>query len=238
VAAKKTKRATKAGKTFALYWVTTSDGKEDCFVVASSVSQACRFLEDIEGYERGDAAAEHVVRLPTELQDGVGWRTHAEEQFTPDPYYAMPELIRACGGEVGRQRSDAEREVLGVDTQDVRFGDRVFRPGDIIANVKREQREAEPARVSVFDGGRAALPEWWDWELELTPHVELRMEDREFTEVDLRDMLQRASTHRIDVVEGRFVIESRFRDAPWEVVIEPDQEDHLLVVVTAFRADR
>ena len=30
------------------------------------------------------------------------------------------------------------------------------------------------------------FPEWWDWELELTPHVEKRMEDRSFSEVDLR----------------------------------------------------
>ena len=32
--------------------------------------------------------------------------------------------------------------------------------------------------------GRVTFPEWWDWELELTPHVEKRMEDRTFTEVD------------------------------------------------------
>jgi hypothetical protein len=29
-----------------------------------------------------------------------------------------------------------------------------------------------------------AFPEWWEWELELTPHVEKRMEDRGFTEDD------------------------------------------------------
>ena len=32
-------------------------------------------------------------------------------------------------------------------------------------------------------------PTWWDWELEMTPHVERRMEDRNFSEVELRDML-------------------------------------------------
>jgi hypothetical protein len=25
-------------------------------------------------------------------------------------------------------------------------------------------------------------PHWWDWDVELTPHVEKRMEDRGFTE--------------------------------------------------------
>ena len=78
------------------------------------------------------------------------------------------------------------------------------------------------------------FPEWWDWELELTPHVEKRMEDRTFTEVDLRLMLERATGFRPDVVDDRFVVETRFRAGPWEVVVEPDEEEHLLVVVTAY----
>jgi hypothetical protein len=32
------------------------------------------------------------------------------------------------------------------------------------------------------------------------------MLDRRFTEVDLREMLQRARSHRADIVEGRSVI--------------------------------
>ncbi len=40
-------------------------------------------------------------------------------------------------------------------------------------------------------------------ELDLTPHVEKRMEDRGFTEVDLREMLERASGFRRDVMDGR-----------------------------------
>ena len=79
-----------------------------------------------------------------------------------------------------------------------------------------------------------AFPDWWDWELELTPHVEKRMEDRGFTEVDLREMLERAAGYRPDLVEGRFVIEARSKGKKWEVVVEPDQVEHLLVVVTAY----
>lgn len=78
------------------------------------------------------------------------------------------------------------------------------------------------------------FPDWWEWELELTPHVEKRMEDRGFTEVDLRSMLERATGFRPDVVDGRFVVETRFRSRAWEVVVEPDEMEHLLVVVTAF----
>ena len=78
------------------------------------------------------------------------------------------------------------------------------------------------------------FPEWWNWELELTPHVEKRMEDRGFNEVELREMLARATAFRADVVDGRFVIETRFRARKWEVVVEPDEVEHLLVVVTAY----
>ena len=60
------------------------------------------------------------------------------------------------------------------------------------------------------------------------------MDDRRFTEIDLRRMLERASGHREDVVDGRWVIETRDRGRAWEVIIEPDQERELLVVVTAY----
>ncbi len=40
-------------------------------------------------------------------------------------------------------------------------------------------------------------PAWWEWEIELTPHLEKRMEDRDFTEVDLRAMLQRARGYKL-----------------------------------------
>jgi hypothetical protein len=77
-------------------------------------------------------------------------------------------------------------------------------------------------------------PEWWAWELEFTSHLEKRMEDREFTEIDLRQMLERARRYRPDVVEGRWVIETRHRRRKWEVVVEPDPEERLQVVITAY----
>ena len=48
-------------------------------------------------------------------------------------------------------------------------------------------------------------PVWWEWELELTPHVLKRMLDREFTEVDLRQMLEDATSLRRDVEKGRWI---------------------------------
>ena len=61
-----------------------------------------------------------------------------------------------------------------------------------------------------------------------------RMGDRRFTEIDLRRMLQQATGYREDVVEGRWVIETRHRGKAWEVIVEPDPERRLLVVVTAY----
>ena len=81
---------------------------------------------------------------------------------------------------------------------------------------------------------RRGWPEWWDWELELSPHLLKRMGDRRFTEVDLRRMLARASRHREDVVDGRWAIETSQHGRPWEVIVEPDWERLLLVVVTAY----
>ena len=60
------------------------------------------------------------------------------------------------------------------------------------------------------------------------------MLDRRFTEVDLREMLHRARNHRAAVVEGRWVIETRHRNRAWEVIVEPDFDAKLLVVVTAY----
>lgn len=77
-------------------------------------------------------------------------------------------------------------------------------------------------------------PEWSDWELELSPHLLKRMDDRRFTEIDLRRMLERATGYRRDGVEGRWVIETRHRRRAWEVIVEPDGERQLLVVVTAY----
>jgi len=77
-------------------------------------------------------------------------------------------------------------------------------------------------------------PEWWDWEFEFSPHLEKRMVDRDFNEIDLRRMLEHAKGYYPDIVEGRWVIETRHRRQAWEVVVEPDPDEELLVVITAY----
>ena len=77
-------------------------------------------------------------------------------------------------------------------------------------------------------------PAWWDWELEISPHAEKRMEERDFTEIDLREMVQRAHAFELDEIGGRYVIQTRGQQSDWKIIVEPDETDHLLVVVTAF----
>ena len=73
-------------------------------------------------------------------------------------------------------------------------------------------------------------PARWNWDVELTPHVLKRMVDREFTEVDLRQMLEAASSVRADVQEARWAITSRHRGHPWEIIVEPDELERVLGV--------
>jgi hypothetical protein len=77
-------------------------------------------------------------------------------------------------------------------------------------------------------------PEWWHWELELSPHLLKRMVDRRFTEIDLRRMLDRATGYRRDIEPGRWVIVTRHRRQPWEVIVEPDLDARRLLVITAY----
>jgi Domain of unknown function (DUF4258) len=53
-------------------------------------------------------------------------------------------------------------------------------------------------------------------------HAELRMEQRGVTEVDVRAMLERATTFEPSDVEGRFMIRVTRNNRPWIVIVEPD----------------
>ena len=81
---------------------------------------------------------------------------------------------------------------------------------------------------------KSEWPVWWKWEIELSPHLFKRMDDRRLTEIDLRDMLERASGYYQDIVEGRYVILSKFRRKNWEIIVEPDNHLRLLVIITAY----
>lgn len=82
------------------------------------------------------------------------------------------------------------------------------------------------------------FPEWWSWDLSFTSHAELRMEQRGVTEVEVRAMLERPTGFEASVVEGRFMIRTRRGQSPWVVIVEPDAEARLLVVVTVYEVSQ
>ena len=84
------------------------------------------------------------------------------------------------------------------------------------------------------EDARIDLPDWWDWELAFTSHLEARMEERGFSEVELRTMLQKPLGIRAARQPGRWSVDTRFGEQRWVVVVEPDSEAQLLVVVTAY----
>jgi hypothetical protein len=80
-------------------------------------------------------------------------------------------------------------------------------------------------------------PPWWAWELEFSPHPPKRMEDRRFTEVDLRRMLEHATGYRPDVAPKRWAVSARHRRGAWEVIVEPLPAEKLPLVITAYPVD-
>jgi hypothetical protein len=60
------------------------------------------------------------------------------------------------------------------------------------------------------------------------------MAQRGFTETDLRTMLADASGYVPGQRPGRWRIQSQWSGRRWEVVVEPDVADEMLVVVMAY----
>jgi len=80
-------------------------------------------------------------------------------------------------------------------------------------------------------------PGWWNWKLVFTSHVESRMEERGFSEVELRAMLEEATEISRASRPGRWLVQTRHAGYRWTVVLEPDEIDESLVVVTAYKRE-
>jgi hypothetical protein len=63
------------------------------------------------------------------------------------------------------------------------------------------------------------------------------MLDRGFSEVDLRLMMEQAISLQEDQESGRWIVETVHDSQPWQVIIEPDPADEMLVVVTAYAVE-
>ena len=84
--------------------------------------------------------------------------------------------------------------------------------------------------------GRASSPQIYgegkDRDPVLRPNK--RMKERDCTEIEVRRMMEHATNYYRSKEEGRWVIETRFRRKPWEVVVEPNAEKERLDVVTVY----
>jgi hypothetical protein len=60
------------------------------------------------------------------------------------------------------------------------------------------------------------------------------MEQRGVTEMEVRAMLERATGFGASIVEGRFMIHTQRGQSAWVVIVEPDAEARLMVVVTVY----
>jgi hypothetical protein len=78
-------------------------------------------------------------------------------------------------------------------------------------------------------------PDWWNWEIDCSnPHLAKRMVDRSFNETDLRTMLEQATAYRPDREAGRWILTTSSGGKPWEVIVEPQITERVLLVVTAY----
>jgi hypothetical protein len=82
---------------------------------------------------------------------------------------------------------------------------------------------------------QSGQPDWWDWPIELSPHLVRRMQERGFDEAELREMLADAHAIDPDVAPGRFLVRTKHAGRNWEIVVEPDPVDRVVVIVTAYR---
>jgi hypothetical protein len=60
------------------------------------------------------------------------------------------------------------------------------------------------------------------------------MEQRAFSEVELRTMLDDSSEITRARRPGRWIVWTRHQGESWAVVVEPDEEARILIVVTAY----
>jgi hypothetical protein len=76
-------------------------------------------------------------------------------------------------------------------------------------------------------------PNWWAWELELSPHLLKRMIDRCFNETDLR-MMDGAKECVPNHEPGRWAITTQHDAHIWEIIVEPEFQDQVLIVMLAY----
>lgn len=98
----------------------------------------------------------------------------------------------------------------------------------------RAQQGAHPLVDSATRCSDLDRPDWWEWELVFVAHVEARMEERGFSELEVRTMLHDAVGLRPGRQVGRWLVATNLRGSRWTVVVEPDSNEQVIYVVTAY----
>jgi hypothetical protein len=110
-------------KPISLYWVTTEGHQEDWFILARNSRQAASYHVHYEGYETGDATAERIMGIATDLGGQI-------------PRHAQIEDLKKLGFEILRANPSG---------RSVRLNGRTFAEGymeEMVATVHDNTFEA------------------------------------------------------------------------------------------------
>ena len=89
-------RNKKARSGWNLYWV-SSDGEEDCFIVARNSRSAARLEVDNCDFEAADLVVYHVKPIPTTILHSWEIKNNGKENIHTWPWYADQWLLRKLG---------------------------------------------------------------------------------------------------------------------------------------------
>ena len=87
-------------QSYAVYWCTTREHREDWFVVASSAAEAARFHEAAEGERPGSVFADRLAPLPARLCGARGWFDPFDGLWTRGASWPSARLLELCGATI------------------------------------------------------------------------------------------------------------------------------------------
>ena len=82
-----------------------------------------------------------------------------------------------------------------------------------------------------------SLPYWWSWPLVIPDHAANRMEERGWTEIEVRRVLGQPRSLDQDPEPGRWRVPCRRGREHWCIIVEPEKRRRWLVMVTIIRVD-
>jgi hypothetical protein len=78
-------------------------------------------------------------------------------------------------------------------------------------------------------------PPWSEWEIRFETHARERMSERGLNETEARRLLEHARQYARGRRAGRWLVVGALRGARWVIVIRPEVERPVVVVLTVFK---